>query len=198
MDATAADIATYGTRSRNRTGTMRPNYAEDQEMDFEMTSTATANSKKKAANESAMTATSSTTDETKRVQNSMSSVAVDGVSGGSPLPGVKDSTPTAALPPTKKRKAPTQSNQTSLASAPLATRKAGTSTAASQASRETNVMTFTKHRNNLNKRGELVADDGSKLCVNGKHSPSPDDDGAGRSCSLFTPLNNHITMHNSD
>lgn len=41
--------APYGTRSRNRTGTARINYAEDAEMDFEMTSTSTSGAATSAA-----------------------------------------------------------------------------------------------------------------------------------------------------
>nr|POE49396.1 hypothetical protein CFP56_50313 [Quercus suber] len=186
MDQSTNDTGTYGTRSRNRTGIMRPNYAEDQEMDFEMSSTATTTSKKRTANDSAMSTVPGAIDETKRVPTHAGFVAVNGNSGGSSIASTKDSTPGTTAPATKKRKAPTQSNSNASASAPSATRKPGAA-AASQTVRETNVMTFTKHRNTLNKRGELIADDGTKLCVNGKLFHSPNDDGASRRCAGSYP-----------
>nr|POF07865.1 hypothetical protein CFP56_66157 [Quercus suber] len=187
MDQGTTDTSTYGTRSRNRTGTMRPNYAEDQEMDFETSSATTAISKKKNANEFATNAASGAIDETKRAPNHTGFVPVNGNSGGSSVPSTKDSTPATTVPATKKRKAPTQSNSNLSVSAASVTRKTGASASASQAVRETNVMTFTKHRNSLNKRGELIADDGTKLCVNGKLFHSPDGDGAGRRCADLYP-----------
>ncbi|CAK4031978.1 Lid2 complex component snt2 [Lecanosticta acicola] len=145
--------ATYGTRSRNRTNT-RPNYAEDQDMDFEFSSAATTTSKKKAADAPPPLQTTS-----------LQAVNVAG-------PSNKESTPTnsgAGTATSKKRKAPAAAlQQTAAASSippPAAVRKSGAS-ASSAMARETNVMTFSKHRNTLNKKGELVADDGTKLSVN--------------------------------
>ena len=173
--AMSADVATYGTRSRNRTGNARPNYAEDQEMDFEMTASA-ATKKKLSATDAAAGAASSTpqtASEAKRARDLLFSgsgtatpTGVNGVNG-------KESTPGAASNPSKKRKAAgppatTLMQQTPPASnspAPSAARKVG---ASSSTVRETNVMTFTKHKACLNKKGELLADDGTKLSVNGK------------------------------
>ena len=170
--AMSSDNATYGTRSRNRTGNARPNYAEDQDMDFELSSAANA-SKKKPANDPVASGSQSSA-EVKRVQEIARMLAA-GNSAPANANGVsaKESTPgTPGVAHTsKKRKAagaPTTITQTPPVSdspAPTAARKFA---APSTMARETNVLTFTKHRSCLNKKGELLADDGTKLCVNGK------------------------------
>lgn len=159
----AADTATYGTRSRNRTGNPRPNYAEDQDMDFEYSSTAA--SKKKPAMESAAS-TAPSAAETKRAP--VAGLASNGNSNVSNTAGGgKELTPGLA---SKKRKAVgapaiTQTPPTSNSPAPTATRKP---VAPSTTARETNIMSFAKHRSCLNKKGELIADDGTRLVANGK------------------------------
>lgn len=169
--AVSADVATYGTRSRNRTGNARPNYAEDQEMDFEMTST-TATKKKLAAD--AGGATPQNSGDSKRARGDLQQLLTgSGTATPTSTNGVngKESTPGAASNPSKKRKAagpPTTLMQTppvSNSTAPSASRKVAASSATA---RETNVVTFSKHKACLNKKGELVADDGMKLSVNGK------------------------------
>lgn len=159
--------ATYGTRSRNRTGNARPNYAEDQEMEIDYSSAATTATKKKPTSD-AMPASQAAAD-SKRAQEFNRLVAgMNGATPHSDSPGPKESTPTAPTN-SKKRKAATapMSTQTppvSNSPAPTATRKPAASLSTA---RETNIMTFTKHKSCLNKKGELVADDGTKLCVNG-------------------------------
>lgn len=161
--------ATYGTRSRNRTNA-RPNYAEDQEMDFEMSS----NAKKKTAELTSQGGSEAT----------ISSHATNGNTGKGPVPAVKDGTPSTSsgvnANPMRKRKAaaaaPASTLHTPAMSStppPSALRKGvplptSASAAASATARETNIMTFGKSRSLLNKKGELVADDGTKLNVNGK------------------------------
>ena len=161
-DNMAADAATYGTRSRNRTGNARPNYAEDQDADFELSSAATTKKKPSATDSVA---------ESKRAQDFAR--LISGGSNDTPN-GIKEATPgtPGIAPNSKKRKAagpPANITQTPPAShspAPVVTRKVA---APSASARETNIMTFTKHRSCLNKKGELIADDGTKLSVNGKH-----------------------------
>lgn len=166
LDTVMAD-STYGTRSRNRTNT-RPNYAEDQDMDFEFSSAATTTTtKKKAADAPASAAQDAS--QPKRAPEQASFTAVN--SNGTPT-AKEPSGNTGAGTGTKKRKAagaPAAAlQQTSGAtSTPPPTRKPTASTSSTLA-RETNVMTFSKHRNCLNKKGELIADDGTKLSVNGK------------------------------
>lgn len=179
--AMSADVATYGTRSRNRTGNARPNYAEDQDMDFEMTSTAAT---KKKATTDAAGATPQNSGDPKRARGDLQQLltgsgaatptSTNGVNGG-------ESTPGPASNPSKKRKAAgppatlTQTPPVANSSAPSASRKVA---APSATARETNMVTFTKHKACVNKKGELIADDGMKLSVNGKpdqglflHSP---------------------------
>ncbi|KXL46051.1 hypothetical protein M433DRAFT_153946 [Acidomyces richmondensis BFW] len=159
VDGVMTETATYGTRSRNRMGNARPNYAEDQDMDFEISTTAAT--KKKASQESGLPTPSAA--EAKRAEDFTRLVV-----GHS-----KETTPASsnAPAPSKKRKTvgstPQQSNTTPTATTPVtsALRKTALS-AISAGTRETNVMTFTKHKSCLNKKGELVADDGTKLSVN--------------------------------
>ena len=163
--AMAADTATYGTRSRNRTGNPRPNYAEDQDMEYEFSSAPTA--KRKPAADSATSATPSLA-ETKRAQAVTGNAGnASGSNGLSNANSSKELTPGVA---SKKRKAAgapalTQTPPTSNSPAPTAARKPVASTSTT---RETNIMSFSKHRSCLNKKGELVADDGTKLSPNGK------------------------------
>lgn len=170
-DATMSSDITYGTRSRNRTGNSRPNYAEDQDMDFEISSAAATTKKRSAADSAASTGPSAT--DTKRMHDVARHVAgSNGGTGSSTGSGAKELTPGVASNVSKKRKAAgapttmlTQTPPTSNSPAPTATRKV---VASSTTTRETNVMSFSKHRQCLNKKGELVADDGTKLSVNGK------------------------------
>jgi hypothetical protein len=166
---TAMD-ATYGTRSRNRTNA-RPNYAEDQEMDFEM-STSAASKKKAAADAS----TSGTPDSRNDPVTSSSAANASNSSSKAPAGGAKDPAPATS----RKRKAagaPASNLHTPVSSTPppSGARKAAASAVLPPLSssftmaRESNIMTFAKSRSSLNKKGELVADDGQKLCVNGKH-----------------------------
>ncbi|KAK0309342.1 putative PHD type zinc finger protein with BAH domain-containing protein [Friedmanniomyces endolithicus] len=159
LDGNMDDAATHGTRSRNRnTGNSRINYAEDQEMDLEFASAAST-SKKKTVLDSA--AQMPAIGELKRSGDQPRSMA-----GGS-----KDSTLVASASVSKKRKAAggvpqhLQTPPVSASPAAVAMRRPAT-TAPSASARESNVMTFMKHKSCLNKKGELVADDGTKLAVN--------------------------------
>jgi len=169
MDDSMTDIASYGTRSRNRAGNARPNYAEDQDMDFDLSSAATT--KKKGSGGQAAAALNP--DELKRAEDLPRSSAVNNHAA-------KESTPSSSGPVatmSKKRKAGgtiahhSQTPPASTTPVPNASRKPATTVSSSMA-RDTNVMTFSKHRNCLNKRGELIADDGTKLAVNGKRASS--------------------------
>lgn len=168
IDDSMTDMATYGTRSRNRAGNARPNYAEDQEMDFEMSSAAAT--KKRASN--GLAPAPQGVEEAKRTEDFTRFIAVNEFAGKESTPGA----PGPAASSSKKRKAAgglpqqAQTPPTSTTPAPTVLRKSGMS-ASSTMARETNVMTFTKHKSCLNKKGELVADDGTKLAVNGKPPP---------------------------
>lgn len=165
VDAMAADIATYGTRSRNRTGTSRPNYAEDQEMDFEASSAATTKKKPAAEATPSTGPSASGTKQAARHALDSSSANANGSSGKESTPGVTSKKRKAAGASTTLTQTPPVSNSP----APAAVRKPAASGAAA---RETNIMSFSKHRSCLNKKGELVADDGTRLMANGE-SRSP-------------------------
>lgn len=163
-----ADAATYGTRSRNRTGNARPNYAEDQDMDFEYSSAAATSNKKKTAADGAVASDSKRSHDMSRFTAVNSGSSANGSATKESTPG----TPGAASTLPKKRKAAVAAagltSTPEPSPAPSAARKVA---APASALRETNVMTFTKHKSCLNKKGELVADDGTKLCVNGTFAP---------------------------
>ncbi|GAB7364136.1 hypothetical protein MBLNU230_g4687t1 [Neophaeotheca triangularis] len=163
--------ATYGTRSRQRNNA-RPNYAEDQEMDYDFVSSAATTKPKKDPAHPTPPAPSG---EARQPQDFARFVPVNAGNSNSPQPAQPKET-TSASPSTttnpKKRKAagaPTNLNTvtaTSNSSAPSAARKPAASASASTSARETNVMTFTKRQYLPNKNGELISDDGTKLCVN--------------------------------
>ncbi|KAI7276330.1 hypothetical protein KC345_g6828 [Hortaea werneckii] len=163
LDAATSDAATYGTRSRNRTGNARPNYAEDQDMDFEYSSAATTKKK----NPGAQPSNAANVDDLRGSDDRARSV-------GTSSNAAKESTPGTPAPPaaptSKKRKAgpvPQQAQTPPVASASASTGNRKPTTMGNSAmARETNMLTFTKHRHRLNKKGELIADDGSKLSVN--------------------------------
>lgn len=191
------DPATYGTRSRNRTGNARPNYAEDQDMDFDHSAAAAT---KKKASGGGQTPIPQQPEEPKRVDDvARGFTAVNN-------PAAKHLTPGAAAPAassSKKRKAASnlaqqaQPSSASTTPAPTASRKPPASTSL-VTTRETNVMTFTKHRSCLNKKGELVADDGTRLTVNGKPDGLLFALSLGwRDCSPTTPTLNIIPEANT-
>lgn len=172
--------ATYGTRSR-RGGKERLNYAEDQDADFDFTSAATTTSYKKGA--SAAAANAQSTPDSKRTKDSAHSVSTNGTHSSAnsqaiakdPAPGA---TSTATNP--KKRKAAGTATPTNLASTPPVSAALAAANMRKQLpsslARETNMLSFSRSKACLNKKGELVADDGTKLNINGKRlarSPHP-------------------------
>lgn len=186
MDATGA--SPYGTRSRNRTGNPRINYAEDREVEMEyewssakrphagsrpsMPNTAQSGDGDKPS--TANTRRSSTTAPIAPPTNNKApppSVQKDHLPGMSSF-SVNPETNTAPPAPSRKRKAPGNGLATSHASSAVtqtpapgvARRTAGIPT--SKASRETNLMTFEACQGYL-KNGKLKADDGTLLAVNG-------------------------------
>lgn len=186
---TAASAASpYGTRSRNRNGSSRPNYAEEPEiMEYEWTST----KKSQAFSDNANAATQGPSDfdkasgaSTRRSSNNaaVSSTALPraavGNTAGQQIPGMSSfsvNPEAAAAPaaPTRKRKAPggapaaqqpySALTQTS-ASGPLRRQGAATNL---QPMRTTTLMTFEGCQGYLN-NGKLKADDGTWLGVGGK------------------------------
>ncbi|KAF4631157.1 hypothetical protein G7Y89_g6970 [Cudoniella acicularis] len=171
--------APYGTRSRNRTGASRPNYAEDKELDaeFELPAAAKENPGRKGAR--AADTSSSSTSETGKGNTGRRAAAPEAEQvipvqshHKEPIPGTSTfSANPAATAPThhasKKRKAASQSighSQSGLENA-SATRKTSLATQVAAGFRETNMLTFENCAGRL-KGKKLVADDGTVLEVN--------------------------------
>lgn len=185
-DATGA--SPYGTRSRNRTGNPRINYAEDREveMEYEWSST----KRPHAASGSSMPNTAQSGDgdkpsaaNTRRSSTTVPIAPPPNNKAALPtvqkdhLPGMSSFSvnpePNAAPPaPSRKRKAPgngpatlhTSSTVTQTPAPAIPRRTAGVPNL--KVSRETNLMTFENCHGYL-KNGKLKADDGTILAVNG-------------------------------
>lgn len=195
-DSLAADTAApYGTRSRNRTGTSRPNYAEDKDADAEMYDDypdQRTNEAKKSSRHTNPPANSS--QEAPRTHGPSRKLAVgDDDKANALQPGLKETMASNGAPlnppanslsgaqPSKKRKAAAQSSgsasssHTPVPSSSSATtansrRSAATAPAAAAAANmypETNMFTFDNCKARL-KDGALLADDGTALRPNGE------------------------------
>lgn len=173
----------YGTRSRNRTGSYRPNYAEDRELDADCE---WSSSKKSYPTSTTVnqpqgieTDRNSVTSTRRQTMNSVGSTAAK--AGPTGATGSKDFIPGMstfsvhseagnAPPHSRKRKAPgsnSNANNTSgHGSNHGATRKAGHTNSSLGASRETNMFSFETSQGYL-KHGRLKADDGTSFAVNG-------------------------------
>lgn len=179
-------IATYGTRSRNRAGASRPNYAEDKELDtdFEVAPTKeSSNRKGKRASESALlTETAKAANGSRKGQNSASETYQPAtVHNHYQIPGTSafsaNPIATPSLPTSKKRKSAVQtSSASSQAQLQLptqiifqgqTTRKPGGGAYDSTVIQDSNMLSFDKCAGRL-QRGILIADDGTKLEVNGE------------------------------
>lgn len=176
----------YGTRSRNRTGNARPNYAEDREMEeFDWHST------KKSTNSGASPAGSlpqvAESDKSVGVSTRRSSNATLGAANGKAGPSYpsKDSIPgmstfslgadgsaAAHPPPSKKRKAPGTNGNSASATSGLGNPSSNAhsrrqiSTHSTIDPRQTNMLSFDNCQGYL-KNGRLNADDGTSLGING-------------------------------
>lgn len=189
-DSEEAAAAPYGTRSRNRPGRSRINYAEDTEMDFEMTAPASTNgnasdppSRSSVATESGQSSGVSG----KKGANAGQGSAPWGNSGPNPkdnqanlsISGSSATTPApqsnTAQPATKRRKnALKDATNGTPANAPApnqtSKRNAQAQVQAPPAApytRESNMMTF-EFSGAMLKDGHLQADDGQIVSVNGK------------------------------
>jgi hypothetical protein len=185
IDIGAGLVAPYGTRSRNRNGTSRPNYAEDKELDtdFEVTAAGKDNVGRKArvgetnaANldigRSPNTARKNTSPEGEQVVTVQNQPK-------EPIPGTSTfSANPSASQSSKKRKAtgqpPMMSHDSQLQGPPHAlptaqavTRRASMAAQVVAGFRDSNMLSFDACSSRL--RGKrLVADDGTVLEVNGE------------------------------
>ena len=180
----------YGTRSRNRGGTARINYAEDREMDMDY-DWITASKKPRDSSTSASSTNLQPEDNdsagvsTRRrsLTTAMLPSASKGVNSAVPkdqIPGLSSFPvhPEPGVPAqqtSKKRKAPgaapashsTPSATLSATSSKNVSRKAATATS-TNSSQTTNMLSFDDSKGCL-KNGGLRADDGTVLCVNGMY-----------------------------
>ena len=155
--------ATYGTRSRNRPGLSRPNYADDKELDMEIEAAGRISKgtfKKASSNHNADTAPAS-----------LGFAAINSVSIANGEPATQANTATPAPAPSKKRKQP-GSNAVSSSATPSYNVGPRSKTVHSAANYvETNMMSFSRCGGMLNTKQQLVADDGTTIAPNGSSPP---------------------------
>lgn len=197
--ASAADTngpSPYGTRSRNRTGHARPNYAEDKELDMEFEWASTKKSQAHGASTVAAIAqvgeseksigvsTRRSSNTTAALTASKAAAAAAAANAPKDIPGTSSfalvGDGNAAVPPpaSKKRKAPGGNHNPANASSGLGhstsnghSRRAAAATS-SQTYRETNMLSFEKSQGYLI-NGQLVADDETTLGINGRLIQGP-------------------------
>lgn len=172
--------ATYGTRStRTRTGTSRPNYAEDSALDAEFE--IAPNAKEKTGRKVALPGevpSSSASENGKPTGNGSKVPIAETDQNGAAQNGVKDAIPGTssfsstsaanAPPPSKKRKANNQNNAAVLQNGTSQPTHGNRKTVFQIAAgfRETNMLTF-DNSGGILKGGTLIADDGTVLALNG-------------------------------
>jgi len=183
--------APYGTRSRNRTGTSRPNYAEDKELDAEFEiSTTTKDSLGRKSGRAADPAPSMSSDPGRAANITRKILGLDSDQIATaqshykePIPGTSTfsanpAATAAAGQSSKKRKAPNQPAATmfqpqlqiptqSIPTTQAVTRRASIAAQVAGGFRESNMLSFDDCGGRL-KGKKLVADDGTILEVNGE------------------------------
>lgn len=166
----------YGTRSRNRTGNSRPNYAEDKdiEMDnYEYYDKKDTDATKKSSRIAAANGDSSRSGSQRKVASD-DSKAVAAQNGSKDTGSLASSNPQggqnlAASAASRKRKAATAGQQTTAPSTG-SQRRTGNSTPSSTTNwPESNMLTFENCKGRPHK-GQMIADDGTILAPNGMFS----------------------------
>ncbi|KAJ9608899.1 putative PHD type zinc finger protein with BAH domain-containing protein [Cladophialophora chaetospira] len=150
----------YGTRSRNRTGGARPNYAEDKEVDLEIE----ALSKPSRTNKRS----SGAANELQPASAGFASVNGGPASDkGTEVVPATASAPPPAPAPSKKRKHPGSNHTVATTSTSTSTSRAkSTVSLPFKGYVETNMMSFTRGGYKLNAKKQLVADDGTAIQAN--------------------------------
>lgn len=200
-DAAATGPSPYGTRSRNRTGRSRINYAEDKDLDmtdFDSVAERKGDADPKKIRPALANAPTTSNDGPPRPSASSARKPLPTSDGGKPTSSVKEQHPhnhagaaassssaassTAATQQiSKKRKAGTNAG-------PQNTKDSPSNSAVVQKPSsvqiehlgptgfsETNMMSFDSSEALTTKNNTLIADDGTVLAVNGEHIfPSPD------------------------
>ena len=148
---------TYGTRSRNRPGASRPNYADDKELDMEIEAAGRISKSKRLSGNH--------TEETTSAPLGFAAINSLSIPNGDPAPPTNAAAPSPAPAPSKKRKQPGSS---AVSHSGTPTYNLGPrSKAAHSAYVETNMMSFSRCGGKLNSKQQLVADDGTVLAPNG-------------------------------
>jgi hypothetical protein len=178
--------APYGTRSRGRNGGPRPNYAEDRDLDleFEMTSPApaskagTSSSKRQTAANSVNGSPATESEKAPSVSTRRGQATANGAHSNS---GAKDAIPgtssfsanlNASNGPSsgsRKRKQPPGSGGSTAVNGSKRGSTTGSGAESLHDYRYSNMMTFENSGARL-KNGQLKADDGTSLSVNGMFS----------------------------
>jgi hypothetical protein len=187
-DSDENGAAPYGTRSRNRPGRSRPNYAEDTEMDFEMTAASANGNLSDPPSRNSVAAEGGPPSGVggkkgsgpaqgnaswgNSAPNSKDNPANPNISGApavaAPAPAANQ--PSPAQPPVKRRKnaATTNGNHASASAPSQAGAKRGNHVmGAANSARESNMLTF-ENTGALLKDGRMEADDGQTVSINGK------------------------------
>ncbi|KAH8725313.1 hypothetical protein GQ44DRAFT_616332 [Phaeosphaeriaceae sp. PMI808] len=181
-DSDEIGAAPYGTRSRNRPGKSRPNYAEDTEMDFEATAVSTNGniSDPPSRNSVAAESTHSLGGSGKKGSGLAQGNASWGNSGPNPkdnpaIPNIlAASAVTAAIQPStvqptaKRRKNAATANgshASTVAPSQTGAKRGSQVTVAANSARETNMLTF-ENTGAFLKDGRLEADDGQTVSLN--------------------------------
>ena len=174
-DADSNEAATYGTRSRNRGGRARPNYADDKELDLEIEAAGRITQNKGSKTE--MPVPDPVFLDAPPAAFAAVNNHVANIDGDVPANEHSNAgTPVPAPAPSKKRKQPGSSSTIPNATA---TYTAGPRSKALQPAHyvETNMMSFSRSGAKLNAKRQLVADDGTALSANGTaactHPPFP-------------------------
>jgi hypothetical protein len=196
--AASSQPSPYGTRSRNRTGAARPNYAEDKDIDLDIFDAYPTQRKDQGAQSTAVAANGTQPAARSGNSSSRKSLQEDKQQNGGKDQQHAANQPSAATSSSangtaatngtsksKKRKAadaastasgsqtPSVSNGASTSSAVpkrpgMSGQGTGSVTPSSTGYAETNMLTFTKCKSRPTKDGKMVADDGTVLEVNGK------------------------------
>ncbi|EXJ86605.1 hypothetical protein A1O3_03558 [Capronia epimyces CBS 606.96] len=152
----------YGTRSRNRTGGARINYAEDKELDIELEPIpkASRSSKRASAANSEHQATSSGFATVNPSNTQQTPETAPTARPSTPLPA-------SAPAPSKKRKQPgSHHTVTGHSNMGSSSRSRQSASAPFKGYVETNMMSFSKCGYRLNEKKQLVADDGTIVQAN--------------------------------
>lgn len=170
----SAEAATYGTRSRNKGGNARPNYADDRELDLEIEAAGRIQKTKPKKTGVPSSNASGVQEEYLKVaapaQNGFAAVNTAAINGVAPIPGMSTFSTQPPTAPSKKRKQPGGSTAAPSPAAPAQTapKTRGVPSNASRLHLETNMLSFSRCRARLNAKKQLVADDGTALSADGE------------------------------